>query len=35
MFILVPIITPNVQKIYIPGLEIVIRQCYTLLLHRD
>lgn len=34
MFILVTIITLNGQKIYIPGLEIGIRQCYTLLLHR-
>ena len=27
-------ITLNGQKIYIPGLEIGFRQCYTLLLHR-
>ena len=33
MFIFVTIITLNGQKIYIPGLEIGIRQCYTLLLH--
>ena len=27
-------ITLNGQKIYIPGLEIGFRQCYTLLLHQ-